>query len=80
MNSTNNKPMLGRVRLPGARPGLFQHSTAHENLKERRKAMYTYSDVVELGRAQDVIMATKIFSSFDDAMPHSKDALDEFDE
>jgi hypothetical protein len=42
--------------------------------------MYTYSDVVEIGKAQDVIMATKYPTVDEDASIDSLYAADEFDE
>lgn len=42
--------------------------------------MYTFSDVVELGRAQDVIMGGKQPPMLEDIQPESYPPHDEFDQ
>lgn len=42
--------------------------------------MYTISEVVELGNAQELIQGEKITSRFDDDEPNSLQAAEAFDE
>jgi len=42
--------------------------------------MYTISEVVEMGKAQDVILQTKDVLTFDDAQPNSQEMGESFDE
>jgi len=42
--------------------------------------MYTLSEVIEMGKAQDVILQTKDVLTFDDAQPNSQEISENFDE